>query len=285
MLRTILVPLDGSELSQTVLGPLRRLLSPRVAPPGSGRQTSLVLLHVVVGLHGAGEVEFSGAQRWLERTRQQLEAQGLAASVRLARGDPVEQIVASAAALGADLVAMATHGRTGAARLVRGSVAEGVLRRCATPLLLVNPHIVATASASSPLERLLLAHDGSGASGQIGGIAALLARRAGAEVILARIADPVDEGSPEASRAHRGSLERAALALGEGIEARGALAFGRSPAEALLDMAARERVELIAMTTHGRSGLARAWLGSVAEEVVRHAVVPVVVKRTAAPSG
>lgn len=292
MLRTILVPLDGSDLSKTILAPLRRLLSPggtrRVAPLGSARHTSrvgprVVLLHVVAGQHAAGEAEFASAQRWLEQARQDLEAEGQAASVRVARGDPTSAIVTCAADLGADLVAMATHGRAGAARLLLGSVAEGVLRGCATPLLLVNPHTLRTASGSAPLARVLLAHDGSDASSEVAPIAAALARPAGAEVVLGRVVGPADQGE-QALEAHRVSLEHAAVAVGEGVRVRGALAFGDRPADALLDLVERERADLIAMTSHGRGGLQRAWLGSVAEEVVRRAVVPVVVKRSAAPA-
>ena len=183
MLRTILVPLDGSELSKTVLGPLRRLISPastgRLEHLGSARRSGrlgpqVVLLHVVVEQSGAGETEFFSAQRWLEDLRQDLELHGQLACVRVVRGDPVEGITACAAELGADLVAMATHGRTGAARLLLGSVAEGVLRRCAAPLLLVNPHTLRTASASAPLRRVLLAHDGSGASDEVAPILSLI---------------------------------------------------------------------------------------------------------------
>ncbi len=64
---------------------------------------------------------------------------GFAVEYAVRFGDPAEEIVAEAREAGADLIAMATHGRTGLARLLLGSVAEAVLRRSEVPLLLVRP--------------------------------------------------------------------------------------------------------------------------------------------------
>lgn len=64
-----------------------------------------------------------------------------------------------------------------------------------------------------------------------------------------------------------------------GVEAEARVMFGHVP-EVILDVAAKEHADMILMGTHGRTGLARATLGSIAEEVVRHAVVPVITVRT-----
>lgn len=77
--------------------------------------------------------------------------------------------------------------------------------------------------------------------------------------------------------AHLAPLLRAARE--RGIEAEGRVAFGRI-ADVIREVATRERVEMIVMGTHGRTGLVRAAIGSVAEEVLRHADVPVVTVRT-----
>jgi nucleotide-binding universal stress UspA family protein len=69
------------------------------------------------------------------------------------------------------------------------------------------------------------------------------------------------------------------LARERGVEAASVVAFGR-PAEVIRAIASREHVAMIVMGTHGRSGLVRATLGSIAEEVLRHADVPVVTVRT-----
>jgi nucleotide-binding universal stress UspA family protein len=68
-------------------------------------------------------------------------------------------------------------------------------------------------------------------------------------------------------------------ARAQGIEAEGRVAFGPI-AGVILDVASRDRVAMIVMGTHGRTGLLRAALGSIAEEVLRRAEVPVVTVRT-----
>ncbi len=70
-----------------------------------------------------------------------------------------------------------------------------------------------------------------------------------------------------------------AQARTEGVEAEGRVAFGRVP-QVILDVAGEAGASMILMGTHGRTGLVRVALGSVAEEVMRHAEVPVVTVRT-----
>lgn len=282
-MRNVVVPLEGSELSLSVLGPLRRLLAPALAAAGTGgaRRTTrlgprLVLMRAVSEAGARAEHEFATARRELEEACAELERLGVAACVRVVRGEPVASILECAREHEADLVAMATHARTGAARLVMGSVAEEVLRRSETPLLLVNPHTFR--APVTPVRRLLLALDGSTTSQAAAPIAAGVARASGAEVVLAHVAP--DDAAADLGRA---ALEHAASALGDDVASRAALVLGGDPAAALCELVERERAELIVMTTHGRQGLARAWLGSVAEEVVRNAVVPVLVRRTASP--
>jgi len=55
------------------------------------------------------------------------------------------------------------------------------------------------------------------------------------------------------------------------------------PAAAILEVAEREKVDLVALTTHGRTGAARWAFGSIAEQVIRHAPCPLLVQRTAGP--
>lgn len=76
--------------------------------------------------------------------------------------------------------------------------------------------------------------------------------------------------------AHLAPMLRAARE--RGIEAESRVAFGRI-AEVVLQIASQERVGMIVMGTHGRTGLVRAAIGSIAEEVLRHADVPVITVR------
>ena len=145
-LRKILVPLDGSPGSTSVLwtvgqlaraqGARVRLL--RVEPPAS----------VVHGTHGQvlayadqeyERVAFNDVQD-LRRTAEELTGIEVETAVRF--GDPVTQIVEEAEETGADLIAMATHRRAGVARLVKGSVAERVERATTVPVILVPYGVV-----------------------------------------------------------------------------------------------------------------------------------------------
>ena len=148
----VLVPLDGSPLSATVLAWVRSFAA--LVP------TDLYLLQVVAppvsySTDAFGAVQVPGpadVQRWQDEARQALEAvdPGPARSVsRLVRvGSPAEEIVQAAAELGADLIAMSTHGRTGLARLALGSVTEQVVRRAARPVVVLRPSEAGLAAES-----------------------------------------------------------------------------------------------------------------------------------------
>jgi nucleotide-binding universal stress UspA family protein len=279
--QTVLVPLDGSEGPVWVLKPLRRLLlgggAPRGAHVGARFGVEVVLLHVTppAGTEAA-ELELAASRAALDALRLELAADGIAASVRQAQGDAVEHILAAAEATNADLVAMSTHGRTGVARLVRGSVAEGVLRRSRRPVLLVNPHVEGR-GLEAGVRTLLVPLDGTPEALEVLPLAAALARGDEAEVVLAH-AEP--EPSGLAHEAVFGPAVARLRAAGA-TRVRERVLVG-PPAAAIVEAAAYERADLVALATHGRVGLERLWLGSVAEEVARACSVPVVVRRVSA---
>jgi nucleotide-binding universal stress UspA family protein len=162
----LLIPLDGSPFSRHVLEYVRRFFSPS--------QVDLILLHVAaepVGvlanppravssawisqlyvssqdaaraqhpIYATQQEASAGANLEVELTPivRQLEAQGYSVTLSVQFGDPAATIVDAAEASHADLVAMATHGRTGLRHLLLGSVAEQVLHRVRVPVLLVRP--------------------------------------------------------------------------------------------------------------------------------------------------
>ncbi len=286
-LDTILVCLDGSEASARALPALRRLLllpdrPGRLANAAPRSGPALVLLHVVPMTpgSGAGEVELGQTRRELEELRLELEQRGRTASVRLARGEPADQILAAAADLRAHLIAMATHGRTGADRLVRGSVAESVLRRSRIPVLLVNPRAYLPGEEAGTIaRRLLVPVEASPESRAILPLVAAVSRLAGAEVLLVHAEAEPGLGTHQAIFA---AAREVLAAAGGAARVREVVPTG-APAAAILATIDQERADLVLMTTHGREGLERLWLGSVAEAVARACPVPVVVQRVRAP--
>ena len=275
-----LVPLDGSELSAQILEPIVPLLKKR--------EQAVVLLRVVPNRGTAVEQSevLDQAQERLDATVESLSARGLEVSGRLERGEPAETILAVAREVDAGLVAMATHGRSGATRLVRGSVAERVLRECTVPLFLGNPLALQTKAAGDYFERILVPLDGSTHSDQILPIVLVLALAYGSKVTLLRvhpmvyteIPSPLVTGPLWDEQAMRESLEAQRLQLAKaGVDVEINAVYGVEAAEIL---AAADEADLVAMTTHGRSGFSRWWFGSVAESVARHCPCPLLVRRT-----
>lgn len=144
MYKKILVPLDGSELAEQVL--------PHVSQLAGCTGAEIVLLRVPsepvydyvapnteVVLEMRRDIEM-GAQVYLDEIATELRAMNLAVSTLVVWGAPVQDTILQVAReINADLIAMSTHGRSGIARLVIGSVADDVVRHAPVPVLLARP--------------------------------------------------------------------------------------------------------------------------------------------------
>lgn len=272
MFRKILIPLDGSELSQRVLPPLRHMLD-------EDGVTSVVLARVT----GPGEDE-ARAREELERLVGLLVASGVPAQARLAVGrDAGEEILRLAGELEVDLVAMATHGRSGLLRLVRGSVAERVLRGCTRPLLLCNPRVLQREAPQEGFQRILVPLDGSALAERVLEPAAALARIYDAELVLFKVENFATDQGRSALRPPAevlATLEPLAARLrAQGLSRVSSRTALGSEVVETLEAIERLDVDLLALTTHGRSGVSRWWFGSVAEALVRAATCPLFVLR------
>lgn len=287
MAGTVLIPVDGSPLSEKVLGPARPLVD--------ALEADVVLLRVVPtrGTQPDVEVEADEAGVAMQRLQERLGREGLRCQAKVVRGEPAEQILAFERALRPDYVAMATHGRSGVSRLVRGSTAERVVRHAIVPVLLYNPlapgaagrSVVDAAAAAGPFGRVLVPLDGSALADEVLPHVERLVRAYGAEVLLLRVEpyqytiapSPLVEPLWDA-RAVEATLEGARDRLQRaGARVSVMAAYGVVPAEIL--RAARD-CDLVAMCTHGRGGVSRWWFGSVAEQVVRHCTTPLLVVRS-----
>jgi nucleotide-binding universal stress UspA family protein len=153
MYERILIPLDGSGLSETILPFAERIAGPLDA--------EVVLLGVVEPLSAmtglaTGPVDGVdshflrqlGVKKFLIETARRLEAKGLRVRTVLRLGMSAVEIVETAKAERADLIAMATHGRSGLRRTLLGSVAEAVLRAAPVPVLMLR----ATVPTPAPVE-------------------------------------------------------------------------------------------------------------------------------------
>ena len=144
MYHKILVPLDGSSRAEAIL--------PHVEDLARRYQARVILLQVIepepliVGpdmVYPIVNQEMVAertrhAREYLAARRAEFEAMGISTSTHVAYGPTVEEVIKRAEREGADLIAMASHGRTGLARVFYGSVASGVLNRIDRPLLLIR---------------------------------------------------------------------------------------------------------------------------------------------------
>jgi nucleotide-binding universal stress UspA family protein len=185
-----------------------------------------------------------------------------------------------------DLVVMATHGRRGIRRLLMGSVAEEVVRTAARPVLTVRPD--SAAEHGDPPRRILVPVDFSTHSDRALRYGAALCERTGAELHAVHAVS--ERYFPDAYFAEAAEIQAMAAAaeervpealhrnvhevLGEEADVRTRIEAG-SPAQAVAEYAEEEDVDLVVVSSHGRTGLERVLLGSVAEGVIRRAPCPV----------
>jgi nucleotide-binding universal stress UspA family protein len=136
--KRILVPVDGSETAEAILP-----FAEKVAGPVDAE---VILLHVLADAKG-GHVFPNRAEavKYLNSLSERLADKGVRVRTGIRNGPLPEVILGAADKWSVDLIAMATHGRSGLKRLVLGSVAETVLRAAAVPVLMFR-----TAPAAPP---------------------------------------------------------------------------------------------------------------------------------------
>ncbi|HTJ24894.1 MAG TPA: universal stress protein [Candidatus Limnocylindria bacterium] len=204
-------------------------------------------------------------------------------------GDPVAEILAEAVEWNATCVVMGTHGRTGVARALLGSITEETLRASALPVLVVRAnHPRRTPEKAG---HILCAIDDSLPARAAYDTALAIARDRDVELELLRVI-PIDADVAEAyEREGRDAggvaqfyrqYESPLAALAEQARAGGVRASARvigapDVGTAIVQYAAHCGADLIAMGTHARVGLSRALLGSTSEYVLRHSDVPVLI--------
>ena len=298
MFTKLLIPLDGSKTAERAL-PYARYLAEE--------QNVLIELLAVVdvanmathmtaerALHLDTMVEDAvrASEKYLEAIAGTLSAAKIKTVVDTGR--PEEVIIEKAAAEQNTLITMATHGRSGMNRWLLGSVAEKVLRGATDPVLLIRAREVTRTEDEPTLKSLIVPLDGSDLAEQVLPTAIELAKPRDLEIVLIRTynipttayagvegyALPIDDllkGMRDEACAYLENKVADVKKLG-GARVSFAAKEGL-PADEIISFAKNLPGGLIAMSTHGRSGVRRWVLGSVTETVVRHSENPVLVIR------
>jgi len=292
---TLLVPYDGSEPSQASLAHALAL---------KDHITTFVVVTVVdetpVISQSATTVTAYDPTPLFEALDEQGRAVLADASARCAAAgvSPVTEIVHDAPVPGilammqkhhADLVVMGTHARGGVARTFLGSTTEGLLRSSDVPVLTVR---TGEAVVADPFATVLVGIDDSEPSDEAVTFVAALTRTFGTHVVAAYALDSTSLYENAVSygfdpvpllsdmRADGEGIVTRALARAS-IPAAGATiaVVEGKPASAVLEAAAQNHATAIVVGSHGRRGLRRFFLGSVAESIVRRSDIPVLVVR------
>lgn len=266
----VLVPLDGTAASESILPWVRSLLG---IPDARA-----LLLHVSLvpdldaeAAPGMPRPAPAPCSTYLSEARNRLGAPADRVECHALVGPIAPTIERIAGERHADLIALRTSAREGLSYLFFGSTASEVLSGTSVPLLLLGPG-VARREGIAPLRKVLVPLDGSETGAAVLPVAVRLAKPLGAAVTLfhARSAEgPVASLEPFQARF-----------VEAGIPCETASAEG-DPAERILDHARAHGFDLVAMATHGLSGMRRLLLGSVAEAVLHNAPCPVLLTRPA----
>jgi nucleotide-binding universal stress UspA family protein len=278
MFERIMVPTDGSVESEQAMPIARQIAS------AQGAEVLLVqvIQYPVVYDHDttiSGDIyqemldaAEDDARANLGRLKAQFEGRGIRATTMFLRGSPAVCLLDTEREQKADLVVMATHGRTGVARFALGSIADRMVREGTSPVL------VARSSSLEPtLKTALLMLDGSGVAEEAVPMLEILAHRPIENVKLFRVVDDLSDRTAAAT--YLG-------AVGARLEAAGL------KAEIVVDIGdptflvrrAAQGADLVVLSTHGRGGIDRFRHGSVADRVVREAEKSVLLVRAGMPS-
>ena len=282
-----LIPLDGTKLSESAYAML-----PLVTQLGIDRIRLVAVWESAAEESESGkDEEFSEVtekgrsylEAYLAEQAKEVEAKGFKVETVVSIGRPADEILE--ATQDVDIIVIATHGRSGIARWWLGSVADEVIKGSACPCLVIGPN-VETDLENFQIKRILLPLDGSENAEEAIPLAAFIADKTNAEIDVARAMSltsvSYDPGMGMYSADLVTSMEEAVKAYLQSIEeklkgrkVKTTMLMGSS-GEMLLEHLKDEPVDLVVSTTHGRTGVKRAALGSTSDRLL-HGTAPVLI--------
>lgn len=304
--KKILIPLDGSPTAEAAI--------PYASKLARDFDSTITLLHVAShkeeGCLFDDEVPIDPEVLIAERLREiacKLRSEGLSVKSMLAYGLPSERIVGFSQKNHYDLIAMSTRGLSGITRWVSGSIANRILHSTRKPLLLVKPTSSnGTGEEKGRFWKILVPLDGSELAETVLPVVEALSVQVGCEVTLVRVVSSVSIAArvreifavlphnystalDNIEKHHREIAGDYLNALKWELSIRGltpeVMVADGDPATKIIDLSQDMGRPLIVMATHGRTGISRSVLGSVADRVLRGSSNPVLLMRPVIESG
>jgi nucleotide-binding universal stress UspA family protein len=307
MFTHILVPLDGSPRAASAL--------PYALALASVMDASLTLISVVpptqmlpdyyIPYDAAMEAaQLAAAGDALDTLARSIRTQGARVTTVITVGGAADQILRYAEDNAVDAIIMASHGRGGAFHWAFGSVARKVITGATVPTLVVRAKDAPEhAETPAPIRSILVPLDGSALAEAVLPLVTDLARSCGASVTFARVvpfpggiymaspyaplvaSDTFDHAMEEARAAARVYLDATAERLRSAGITVEAVVHDGEPASRLLSLMDEDRYDLVVAATHGRTGIGRWVMGSVAERLIESSHTPVMLIRSTASAG
>lgn len=290
MIRDLLVPLDGYEQSETVgmwAGRFAAVIGAQVTLLGvvSSNGSAFGDINDRIGPGNWKESDYveAKAEAYLATMATKMATGDSKPSYQVRKGSADSQIPETAKELNSDAVVLATRRVSALSRAVLGSVTDKIIRSAKIPVIATNPESTMTLVSSPDVpSQIIVTLDGSSLSETAVEPAIDIASQAGAKILFIRAVAGVfaSEQSDQLRKERTECLDYLGRfiesATAAGVEAKCRVTAG-SPSKAIIDASKSETSSVIMMTTHGRSGFKRAVLGSVADQVLRSASVPVFV--------
>jgi len=262
----IMVPLDGTALAEQAL-PVAELLARTV----DGRIDLMSVRSERTEDSGEPAESRSATEVYLNRLAETLRQRGVKAGISLRSGSIPEEIGRHGIESNADVIVMATHGRSRVDRLLGRNIATAVVRQTELPVLIIRPTDAWT-SRHTAFKKLLVSLDGSVDSEEVLPSARILARHFDSEIVL--LAVPEAEGEVPRLKEYLASVAEALGDIGIRAESR---VTGSGASRTITSVAESEGCDLIMMATRGRGGPEEIGVevGNVTERVVLSAHCPV----------
>lgn len=278
MFKKVLLPLDGSTEAESPLPYIKDF---------SNRFNSKV--HILgVGIGSKRRKVNRLLTDYVQDTASNLSQDGVSAKPHMLYGHAAEQISLFIKENSIDLLVMATHGRSGVTRWWIGSVAESVITEASIPVLLVRSKRLkeAEANKTKTFHHILVPLDGSDIGESALQYAEILALKLDATISLLHVIHSFDGlgfdipgydlkvMTKKLNDSGEEYLKKISDRLkNKGIKFSSKISIG-NPASTIIEYAQEKKIDLIAMSTHGRSGIARWVLGSVTDKVLRESSLP-----------